>query len=201
MINPTHPVPATFPSTSPLVMMRNIGIVLIGSLVVALCARIAIPLSFTPVPLTLQPFAVLALGMILSPRLGAMTLATYLAEGAIGLPVFSPIAAGATGFQHLLGPTGGYLVAYPIAVYAIASLWRSSTRTLRWALLSTLVGDVIILGVGAVWLSTLTRASVNAVLSQAIIPFLPGDAIKVAVAAVLGFEWYRMRRQPTHPQR
>jgi biotin transport system substrate-specific component len=90
--------------------LRICGILLAGSLFVAACARIALPLGFTPVPLTLQPFAVLLLGLFLSPRLAAATLAAYLAEGAAGLPVFAPGAAGLAGLAHLAGPTGGYLI-------------------------------------------------------------------------------------------
>ncbi len=186
--------PAALPAVT--AGLRTLFIILAGSAFVAVSAHIALPLTFTPVPLTLQPFAVLLLGLVLSPRLAAATVTAYLLEGVAGLPVFTPSHVALTGIGHLFGATGGYLLAYPFAVYVIASLWRSSKRSLWWALLSAGAGNLIILAVGAVWLSVLTHASVNTVLSEAVIPFLPGDALKVAVAAALGFEWYRNRPAP-----
>jgi biotin transport system substrate-specific component len=183
--------------------LRRAGIVLAGSLLVALCARVALPLPFTPVPLTLQPFAVLALGMFLAPRLAATTLAAYLVEGAAGLPVFAPGVAGAAGFAHFFGPTGGYLLSYPVAAFAVAALWRSgrnlTRRSFGWALISAAAGNVIILSVGALWLGIFTHASAGAVIAQAVVPFLPGDALKVATAAALGFQWNRMSRGAQDP--
>lgn len=180
--------------------LRGAGIVLAGSLVVALCARVALPLPFTPVPLTLQPFAVLALGMLLAPRLAAATLAAYLLEGAAGLPVFAPGVAGMSGFAHLIGPTGGYLLSYPIAAFAVAALWRAGSRSFTWSLISAAAGNVIILSIGAVWLSIYTHAFAGAILTQAVVPFLPGDALKVVVAGTLGFQWNRLSSsRPKHP--
>ena len=89
---------------------RSAGIALAGSVVVALSAHVALPLSFTPVPMTLQPLAVLILGLLLAPELAAATLALYLGEGALGLPVFAPGLPATSGLAHLLGPTGGYLI-------------------------------------------------------------------------------------------
>jgi biotin transport system substrate-specific component len=181
--------------------LRGAGIVLAGSLLVALCARVALPLPFTPVPLTLQPFAVLVLGMLLAPRLAATTLAAYLVEGAAGLPVFAPGAAGVSGLAHLLGPTGGYLLSYPIAAFAVAALWRASRRSFSWSLISAAAGNLIILSIGALWLSIYKHAFAGAVLTQAVIPFLPGDALKVIVAGTIGFQWNRLSssRRPNHP--
>lgn len=173
--------------------LRGIAIILAASALVAVCAHIALPLAFTPVPLTLQPLAVLLIGMVLSPRLAAGSLVAYLLEGAAGLPVFTPGSISTTGLAHLLGPTGGYLLAYPFAAFIIAKMWRTSSRTLVWALLSAAAGNLIILATGALWMSVYTHASMQAVLAQAVTPFLPGDALKVVVAAALGFEWYRVR--------
>ncbi|UWZ83992.1 biotin transporter BioY [Occallatibacter riparius] len=191
---PSRPMSANVAGASAAEWLRPAGIVLAGSLLVALCARVALPLPFTPVPLTLQPFAVLALGMLLAPRLAATTLAAYLVEGAAGLPVFAPGVAGAAGFAHLFGPTGGYLLSYPLAAFAVAALWRMSVRSFGWALISATVGNVIILGVGALWLGIFTHASAGAVFTQAVMPFLPGDALKVATAAGIGFQWNRMNK-------
>jgi biotin transport system substrate-specific component len=195
MNNPTHAVSANLAGATAMSWLRNAGIVLAGSLFVAACAHVSIPLAFTPVPLTLQPFAVLLLGMVLAPRLAAGTLIAYLAEGAAGLPVFAPGPAGLSGLAHLFGPTGGYLLAYPVAVFAIAALWRARTGGITWALISVTAGDAIILSIGALWLSIYTHASLSVVLTQAVIPFLPGDALKVVVAAAVGVEWLRLRRR------
>jgi len=193
--NATHPLSGTA-VTVPTSLLRNAGIVLAATLFVAACARVSIPLGFTPVPLSMQPFAVMLLGLLLSPRLASATIAAYLAEGAIGLPVFAPTAGALTGFAHLFGPTGGYLLSYPLAIYAIAAIWRSSSRTLPLAIVSAAAGSAIILAIGAAWLGVLTHATAGTLLSQAVVPFLPGDALKVVLAASAGFGWYRLRRRP-----
>ena len=108
--------------------LRSAGVMLAGSALVAVCSHIAVPLWFTPVPLTLQPFAVLLLGLLLAPRLAVATLGIYLLEGAAGLPVFAPGLVFGAGVAHLLGPTGGYLMAYPAAAALVGYLWRRSRR-------------------------------------------------------------------------
>lgn len=171
--------------------LRSVGIVLAGSALVAVCAHIALPLFFTPVPLTLQPFAVLLIGLLLSPRLATVTLAAYLAEGAVGLPVFTP---GPLGLAHLLGPTGGYLFAYPLAAMLISLLWRRTRRSFGAALASAAAGNLGILACGAVWFAGWTHASAKVVLTQSVLPFLPGDALKIAAAAGLAVGIFRRRR-------
>ena len=174
--------------------LRAVGIVLAGSAFVALCARLSIPLYFTPVPLTLSPFAVLLLGLVLSPRLAAATLGAYLAEGALGLPVFAPSPIPAAGLAHLLGPTGGYLLCYPLAAALISFLWRRTRRGFAAALVSAAIGDLVILVCGALWLAVLTHASAQSILTLAVLPFLPGDALKIAAAAALAAGFARLRR-------
>jgi biotin transport system substrate-specific component len=179
------------------VWLRTTGIVLAGSALVAVCARVSLPLYFTPVPLSLASFAVLLLGLLLSPRLAAATLGSYLAEGALGLPVFAPSPHAPGGLAHLLGPTGGYLVAYPFAAALISFLWRrSAAGGFSAALISAASGNLAILACGALWLAVLTHASAQSVLTLAVIPFLPGDVLKIAAAAGLaaGFERLRRRR-------
>lgn len=185
----------------PLIWMRNLGIVVLGSLLVAVGAHVALPLAFTPVPLTLQPFAVLLLGLLLPSGLAFTTMVAYLAEGAYGLPVFTPdsIAAGG-GVAHLMGPTGGYLLAFPFAVAWASHLWRSHRRSFIWALISATAGDLLILVAGAVWLNQLTHSSIQAILDQAVIPFLPGEALKIVIAAGIAAEWQRLRRPPRQPE-
>src|SRR5436309_11932974 len=95
--------------------MKQAGIVIGASLVVALCARVTVPLPFTPVPLTLQNLGVLLVGLLLGSRRGFAALALYLVEGASGLPVFNP--AGLGGVAQILGPTGGFLMAYPLVAF------------------------------------------------------------------------------------
>jgi biotin transport system substrate-specific component len=182
-------------AASPAIWLRNAGIVLAGSALTALCAHIALPLYFTPVPLTLAPFAVLLIGLLLTPRLAAATLLAYLAEGALGLPVFAPTPAFTGGLAHLLGPTGGYLLAYPFAAMLISFLWRRTQRGFSAALICAAAGNLVLLACGALWLAVLTHASVQSALTLAVLPFLPGDALKIAAAAALASGFYRLRRR------
>jgi biotin transport system substrate-specific component len=157
---------------------------LAATAVVAAAAHVAIPLPFTPVPLTLQPLAVLAVGRALGPVAGFLTKLAYLAEGAIGLPVFSPTGPG--GLAQLFGATGGFLLAYPL-VAAIAGgltrlLARVSPRFVAAAIGCTFA--IILLFVsGSTWLMQFAHLSLHATWIAAVAPFLPGEAIKIIVAA------------------
>ncbi len=188
-------VPMTHAIAAPSAWLRNVGIVMLGTAFLAACAHVSVPLYFTPVPLTLQPFGVLLLGLLLSPRLAGTTLFAYLGEGAIGFPVFSPGPAGASGLLHLVGPTGGYLLAYPFAALLIAFLFRRMQRSYASALLAAAAGDLLILTVGALWLAVLTHAPLQVVLSQTLVPFFPGDALKIIAAASIATGWFRLRHR------
>lgn len=180
--NLSIPLEGTGERTMP-VWLRAAGTVVLGSAFLAVCAHVAIPLWFTPVPLTLQPFGVLLLALVLGPRMAVGTVAAYLAEGAMGLPVFAPAAATMGGLAHLLGPTGGYLMAYAPAAAAIALVKRQAGRSFGAAMLAAALGDVVILACGTLWLSASTHMSFAAAFALAVVPFLPGDALKVAAAA------------------
>src|SRR5258708_32426923 len=115
------------PQDRPLDVVRQVAVVVGASLFVVLCARVTIPLPFTPVPLTAQDFGVLLVGLALGSKRGFAALALYLAEGATGLPVFSPTGPG--GIAQILGPTGGYLMAYPLVAASAGFVFERGART------------------------------------------------------------------------
>ena len=179
----------------------RIGAVVLGAVLVAVAAQISIPLPGTPVPMTLQPMAVLLVGGLLGARFGALSLILYLAMGAAGLPVFTPTVP-LFGIARLLGPTGGYLLAYPIAAYATG--WFSDPARKRgvrepqvsglsdparkrgvqepWGrvALGVLVGLVLIHLGGLAQLAIIT-GSIAGAAQLATWPFLLGDLLKIAV--------------------
>jgi biotin transport system substrate-specific component len=189
----SSPISPSATWTVALSRLRSTGIVVAGSLLLAICAQVSVPLWFTPVPLSLQPFGVLLLGLLLSPRIAVAAVVTYLVEGAAGLPVFAPSPIG--GVAHLLGPTGGYLIAYPVAAGLISFLWRRRGRGFSMALFSAALGDLLILASGAAWLAVGTHAVKWSGISAGVLTFMPGDALKVAAAAGLAAGWQRTRRQ------
>ena len=174
--------------------LRKAATVAAATLLIAACAHVAFPLWFTPVPVTLQPFAVLLLGLLMTPGMAATTMGLYLAEGAMGMPVFTPHGLG--GVAQLLGPTGGYLMSYPVVAPLVSWLWRMGSRGFARTLAITTAGSLVTLGLGALWMGTLTHASMALLVSHAVIPFLPGDAVKVVVAATLACSWQRARLSP-----
>lgn len=192
----SKPLASEIANSAVLSGLRGAGMVLAGSALVAVCSHIALPLWFTPVPLTLQPFAVLLLGLLMGPRLAAATLGTYLLEGAAGLPVFTPGFALGMGMAHLLGPTGGYLMSYPAAAAMVSWLRRRLDRGFAGAMLSAAAGDAMILLCGFTWLAMWTHAAIGSAFALAVLPFLPGDALKVVAAAgiVRGLDHVRRNR-------
>jgi len=178
--------------------LAPIGIALAASALVALCAHASLPLLFTPVPLSLAPFAVLFLGLLLAPRMAFASLSLYLLEGAIGLPVFSPQGSG--GVIQLLGPTGGYLLSYPFAAALAAFLYRAAPRTFTRGMVAAGTASLVILVAGASWLKLLTHMDFRLILAQAIDPFLPGDILKViaASAAATGIGTIQRRKRADH---
>jgi biotin transport system substrate-specific component len=158
---------------------RLIGIAL-GALLVSAAAQVAVPVPFSPVPMTLQPLAVLVVGGLLGATSGLAALVTYLALGSMGLPVF---AGGAAGAWHLIGPTGGYLLAFPVAAGVVGALTGRSAGVLR-VLLACALGMVVI-HVGGVAQLALLGGDPALALRIGFVPFLTGDLLKVGLAAAV----------------
>lgn len=152
---------------------------------VAACAHISLPLPFTPVPLTLQNFAVILVGMALGPVAGFSAMVLYLAEGALGLPVFTP-SGGPAGIAHLLGPNGGFLFSYPLAAatagWAVRSLQPVTSR-FRAALVAATAATLPIFLLGAGWLAYYAHHGASSTWSLAVAPFIPGEIVKITAAA------------------
>jgi biotin transport system substrate-specific component len=151
---------------------------------VAACAHISLPLPFTPVPLTLQNFAVLLVGMALGPVAGFSAMVLYLAEGALGLPVFTPYAA--DGVAHLLGPSGGYLFSYPLAAatagWAVRAMQHVTSR-FRSALVASTAATLPIFLLGASWFAYYAHHNASTTWAMAVAPFIPGEIVKITAAA------------------
>ena len=182
-----------WPGRSPSAALgRDALLVTAFSLVTALSAQIAVPLPFSPVPLTGQTFGVSLSGALLGPRLGALAMLLYLAEGGLGLPFF---AGGTGGTARLLGPTGGYLLSYPLAAWITGALAvRGWDRRPPTMLAAMLLGSLVIYALGAAFLSRFV--GIHHALWMGVLPFLPGDAVKALLAAgllPLGWRWIGRR--------
>ena len=160
---------------------RRAVAVMLGAGLVAAAAQVSIPLPGTPVPITLQPLAVLLVGGVLGPALGASTLALYLALGAAGLPVFTPY--GLPGVARLIGPTGGYLLSYPVAAFAVGKLAGDGRGYGRLILAAAAGLGLIHLG-GVAQLLMLTGSAQTAV-RLGTLPFLLGDLGKLVIAVLV----------------
>jgi biotin transport system substrate-specific component len=169
---------------------RQIAVVIGASLFVALCARVTVPLPFTPVPLTLQNFGVLLVGLMLGSRRGLAALMLYLAEGAIGLPVFNPTGAG--GFVQLFGVTGGFLLAYPFVAWLAGYVVESGRKSFARAALGGLLGEILLFAGGLGWLAFLTH-SVSQAFRWGLYWFVFAEIIKVMLAAGIAARWHSRR--------
>lgn len=160
--------------------LSNVFLVVGASLVTALAAQLAVPVPWSPVPMTGQTFAVLLSGAVLGPRRAFLAQLLYLAEGAIGLPFF---AGGAFGLAKLIGPTGGYLVAFPFAAAVTGFLaqrgWDRRFVTMAAAML---LGSLVIFASGLAWLSRFVPA--ENLLAAGFFPFVIGDLVKTTLSAL-----------------
>jgi biotin transport system substrate-specific component len=187
----SHPQVMTYPSMSAALLLgeadskvqravRYALLALAGSALITLCTQISLPLF--PVPMTLQTFAVFLIGLTYGWRLGGITVALYLLEGALGLPVFS---GGKGGMLVFMGPTAGYLVGFLLA--ATACGWfaeRGFDRSYFKLLVALLLGNVLLYVPGLLWLGTLIGWD-KPVLEYGLYPFISGDLLKIAMAVLL----------------
>lgn len=181
-MNPEPPVPLQTPVGAPtgaLVLRRFVRISL-GALVVALAAQVSVPVPLSPVPMTLQPLAVLVVGGLLGAAEGLGALITYLAFGVLGLPVF---AGGSSGFVHLAGPTGGYLLAFPLAAGLVGALVADTWRILR-VLVACALGMALI-HIGGVAQLALLGGDPALAFRVGFVPFFTGDLLKVGLASAV----------------
>jgi biotin transport system substrate-specific component len=168
---------------------RQVALVVGASLVVALCARITIPLMpLTPVPLTVQNMGVLLVGLMLGSRRGFAALALYLAEGVVGLPVFNPTGPG--GIAQLLGPTGGFLMVYPFVAFLASYIFERGTKSFVRAATAGLLGEVLLFAGGLTWLYLYTHSLAKAAY-LGLYWFMAAEVIKVMLAAGIAFRWRR----------
>src|SRR5215471_1263081 len=149
-IVPTHVNPAERWSAP----AKQVAIVIGGSAVIAVCARLVLPLPFTPVPLTLANFGVLLVGLALGSKRGVASACLYLAWGAMGLPVFSPSGVG--GVAQLFGPTGGYLLAYPVVALLAGWISERGTASVMRNIVAAFAADLVLFAAGISWLQIVT---------------------------------------------
>jgi biotin transport system substrate-specific component len=170
-------------------LARRASIVIAASLFVALCASVTVALPFTPVPLTMQNFGVLTVGLLLGSRRGFAALTLYLVEGAFGLPVFSPAILG-SGITHLLGPTGGFLMAYPLVAFVAGYVYEHTSRRFAWAAVSAVAAELVLFAGGLSWLAVLTH-SVSLAIRYGLYWFVFAEVIKVLMAAAVAARWHQ----------
>ena len=166
---------------APFDVVRQVGLVIGFSLLMALSAQVMIPIG--PIPITGQTFAVLLTGALLGSRLGAITMIVYLIEGASGLPFFR---GGMAGIAHLMGPTGGYLIAFPAAAFITGAFAEHGwDRRFLTAAAAMAIGSLVIMLSGWAWFTILMHASPLIALYDTVIKFIPGDIIKILLAAAV----------------
>lgn len=166
----------------------QVAMVVAASLFIAVCARFSLPIPGTPVPLSLQNFVVLLVGLTLGSRRAFLALVLYLAEGAAGLPVFSPI--GAPGILRFAGPTAGYLIAYPFVGGLAGYIFERGKQTFARAASAAVTGELLLFACGISWLYVLTHSLARAI-AFGLYWFIFAEVMKVMLAAGIATTWRR----------
>lgn len=184
------PAPRVLADVVPAAWVRNVVLVIGGAAFVALCAQVAIPLPFTPVPLTLQTFAVVLSAGVLGSWRGAAAMLLYAVVGSLGAPIFFQ---GSSGFG---GVTFGYVIGFIVAAFVVGRLAEGgATRTFWRAVGLMVIGNVIVYVFGTTWLAISLQWDAWTAITKGVVPFIVGDLIKIAVAAgLLPLAWAGLRK-------
>lgn len=172
-------------------LIKQVSVAIGASAVIVVCARLALPLPFTPVPLTLANFGVLLVGLVVGSKRGFVVALLYLAWGAMGLPVFSP--AGPGGIAQLFGPTAGYLWAYPIVAFLAGWTAERGRRSFARMVVAATIAELVLFASGISWLVAMTHSWQRAAFFG-VYPFLFAEVVKVMLAAGIAL---RVRRAPS----
>jgi len=148
-------------------------------------AFIRLPLPFTPVPVTLQTFTVLLAGAVLGRKLGISSQVLYVALGAAGLPIFANAQAG---LPYFMGPTGGYLIGFALAAWTIGTILGGKKAGFLKILFAMFWGEVILFSLGVAWLSVVLHIGLTKAILLGLLPFIPGDIVKLLAAAATYYE-------------
>jgi biotin transport system substrate-specific component len=187
---------AIWPAEGAMLWAKRLVLVALGIAALAVAAKISVPMWPSPVPITLGTFAVLTIGAAYGPRLGLATILGYLAIGALGFDVFAGSSVEKNGLAYMLGGTGGYLVGYVLATLALGlAARRGWDRSVGGMALAMLVGNLLVYVPGALWLHHLVAGGLfdpakfgsawEQTLAWGVTPYLVGDAIKLALAALV----------------
>jgi len=168
-----HPRLEANPRSWPL----QFALAIAGSLVIALCARASAPLPFSPIPVSLSNFGVLLVGLLLGSRAGFAAALLFLLEGSAGLPVFS------NGSLGLFGPTGGYLMAYPVVAFLAGWMWERSPKTFIRAIAASFVAELLLFAGGVSWLMVAFHAPLRQAANWGFYPFLVAEIAKITAAS------------------
>jgi len=169
---------------------KQVAIIVSATLFVALCAHISIPLPFTPVPLTVQNFGVLLVGLLLGSRKGFAAMALYLAEGAAGLPVFSVSPLGFHGIGQMLGPTGGFLLSYPFVAFVAGYIFEHGRKSISRGIIAGVLSECLLFTVALAWIYAFTHSLAKAAYFG-LYWFVAAEVLKIMFAAAIASRWFR----------
>ena len=173
------------PRTGATLLIKQAVLVVLGIALLAVAAKIKVPVWPSPVPITMGTFAVLTIGAAYGARLGLVTILGYMLIGALGLDVFASSSAEKAGLTYMMGGTGGYLLGYVLATLTLGVLAeRGWDRSVLWMALAMLIGNAMIYVPGLLWLGELYGWD-KPILEWGLTPFLIGDGLKLLLAAII----------------